>query len=566
MPDGYRSDQCQDGGDLDLDPGSRRLAVTPAVAGRPRPGGVDSARASWRRTAEPRSPPRREGPAGRLRRLRRLGPRRGGRQAHLLRPLRAAAPRPGVGRHRGQRRLARSSSTRTWAWSPRSSTSATCTSLRGHLAIGHCRYSTTGVQRVGERPADLPRHRDRRRIALGHNGNLTNTGELAAAVEELRPERGELPLHGTPAMRSTSDTDLLTALLASHPDLSLEAAALEVLPPLRGRLLAGLHGRDHAVRRARPAGRPAAGARPARARLGGRHRDRGARHRRRVVRPRGRARRADRDRRARPADRSASPRPTPKGCLFEYVYLARPDTTISGRSMHATRVEIGRRLAARGAGRGRPGDPGARVRHPGRDRLRQESGIPFGQGLVKNSYVGRTFIQPSQTIRQLGIRLKLNPLREVIAGQAAGRRRRLDRARQHPARAGPDAARGRRGRGARADLLAAGEVAVLLRHRLRHAGRADRERAAVEEIRASIGADSLAYISLEELVAATTRRRRPAVPGLLRRRVPDRAARAGAARQAPARGPGARGRAPTRDGLPDARRRWRRGRTRCDRP
>ncbi len=107
----------------------------------------------------------------------------------------------------------------------------------------------------------------------------------------------------------------------------------------------------------------------------------------------------------------------PKGCLFEYVYLARPDTTIAGRGVHDARVEIGRRLAHRGAGRGRPGHPGARVRHAGRDRLRQGSGIPYGQGLVKNAYVGRTFIQPSQTIRQLGIRLKLNPLRDVIHGK-----------------------------------------------------------------------------------------------------------------------------------------------------
>ncbi len=109
--------------------------------------------------------------------------------------------------------------------------------------------------------------------------------------------------------------------------------------------------------------------------------------------------------------------PSPKGCVFEYVYLARPDSTIGGRSVHKTRVDIGRRLAQE-----RPVDadlvigvPESGI--PAAVGYAQESGIPYGQGLTKNAYVGRTFIQPSQTIRQLGIRLKLNPLQEVIRGK-----------------------------------------------------------------------------------------------------------------------------------------------------
>src|SRR6266540_6993450 len=109
--------------------------------------------------------------------------------------------------------------------------------------------------------------------------------------------------------------------------------------------------------------------------------------------------------------------PEPKGCLFEYVYLARPDTHIAGRSVYATRVEVGRRLAAE-----HPVDadlviPVPESGTPAAIGYAEAAGIPYGQGLVKNSYVGRTFIQPSQTIRQLGIRLKLNPLRDVIAGK-----------------------------------------------------------------------------------------------------------------------------------------------------
>ena len=106
----------------------------------------------------------------------------------------------------------------------------------------------------------------------------------------------------------------------------------------------------------------------------------------------------------------------PRGCLFEYVYLARPDTTIAGRGVQAVRVEVGRRLAAEYPAEADLVIPVPESGTPAAIGYAQASGIPYGQGLVKNSYVGRTFIQPSQTIRERGIRLKLNPLRDVIAG------------------------------------------------------------------------------------------------------------------------------------------------------
>src|SRR5690348_18351791 len=109
--------------------------------------------------------------------------------------------------------------------------------------------------------------------------------------------------------------------------------------------------------------------------------------------------------------------PEPKGCLFEYVYLARPDTTIAGRNMYSARVEIGRRLAKEHPVEADLVIPVPESGTPAAIGYAEASGIPYGQGLVKNSYVGRTFIQPSQTIRQLGIRLKLNPLREAIEGK-----------------------------------------------------------------------------------------------------------------------------------------------------
>lgn len=106
------------------------------------------------------------------------------------------------------------------------------------------------------------------------------------------------------------------------------------------------------------------------------------------------------------------------GCVFEYVYLARPDSDIRGRNVNATRVDIGRRLARQYPAEG--ADlviPVPESGNPAAVGYARESGITFGQGLVKNAYVGRTFIQPTQTLRQLGIRLKLNPLRSVIEGK-----------------------------------------------------------------------------------------------------------------------------------------------------
>ena len=145
--------------------------------------------------------------------------------------------------------------------------------------------------------------------------------------------------------------------------------------------------------------------------------------------------------------------PDPKGCLFEYVYLARPDTTIAGRNVYAARVAIGRTLAQRAPGRGRPGDPRTGVGHPGRDRLRRGVRHPVRRrAWSRTPTSGAPSSSPPRRIRQLGIRLKLNPLREVVRGK---RMVVVDDSivRGNTQRAhGPDAARGRRDRGARADL------------------------------------------------------------------------------------------------------------------
>jgi amidophosphoribosyltransferase len=194
----------------------------------------------------------------------------------------------------------------------------------------------------------------------------------------------------------------------------------------------------------------------------------------------------------------------PRGCLFEYVYLARPDTSISGRGVHATRVAVGRRLAAE-----HPVDadlviPVPESGTPAAIGYAQGSGIPYEQGLVKNSYVGRTFIQPSQSIRQRGIRLKLNPLRDVIAGKRV-------------VAVDDSIVRGNTQRAIVAMLREAGAAEVHVRissppvawpcfFGIDFASRAELIAGSldVEAIRDSIGADSLGFVSLEGLTEATT--------------------------------------------------------------
>jgi amidophosphoribosyltransferase len=195
--------------------------------------------------------------------------------------------------------------------------------------------------------------------------------------------------------------------------------------------------------------------------------------------------------------------PEPKGCIFEYVYLARPDTSIAGQSVHATRVRIGKKLAIEAPVKADLVIPVPESGTPAAIGYAQESGIPYGLGLVKNSYVGRTFIQPSQTIRQLGIRLKLNPLREIIEGKRI-------------VVVDDSIVRGNTQRAIVRMLREAGALEIHVRissppvkwpcfYGIDFATRAELIASGleVEEIRRSIGADSLGYVSAEGLIEAT---------------------------------------------------------------
>jgi amidophosphoribosyltransferase len=367
--------------------------------------------------------------------------------------------------------------------------------LVGNLAIGHCRYSTTGSSTwVNAQPTLRPTQYGT--LALAHNGNLTNTGDLAELVQKLEKvptnERG-----------ATTDTEIMTALIGLQDEKNVEASALAVLPKLEG-AFSLVFMDEHTLYAARD-------------RHGVRPLVIGKLERGWVVA----SETAALDivgaafvREVEPGEFLAINEegirskmwatPEPKGCIFEYVYLARPDTLIAGRGVHATRVEIGRRLAKEAPVEADLVIPVPESGTPAAIGYAQGSGIPYGTGFVKNSYVGRTFIQPSQTIRQLGIRLKLNPLREIIEGKRivvvddsivrgntqraivrmlreAGAREIHVRISSPPVKwpcfYGIDFA-------TRAELIASGLDA--------------------EEIRRSIGADSLAYISQEQLIEATT--------------------------------------------------------------
>ena len=367
----------------------------------------------------------------------------------------------------------------------------TLASLRGHLAIGHTRYSTTGGSTWENAQPTIRATPAGTTIALAHNGNLVNAAHLATQIQGRRFDDG-----------ATSDTAIVTALLASRPDLSVEAAAMEVLPTLRGAfsfvfmdettLYAARdpHGVRPLVLGRLERGWVVASETAALDIVGAS-----------VVREIEPGELIAIDEGGLRSSRFANPEP--KGCVFEYVYLARPDTTISGRSVHAARVEIGRRLAKEQPAEADLVIPVPESGTPAAIGYAQASGIPYGSGLVKNAYVGRTFIQPSQTIRQLGIRLKLNPLREVIRGK---RLIVVD----------DSIVRGNTQRALVRMLRESGAVEVHVRiasppvrwpcfYGIDFASRAEliANGLDIDGVRRSIGADTLGYVSLEGLISAT---------------------------------------------------------------
>jgi len=242
-------------------------------------------------------------------------------------------------------------------------------------------------------------------IALGHNGNLVNTSELAERV------RG--------AGLATTDSDIVTTMIADRtPEAgSIEAAAMDVLPELRGAFCfvfmderSVFAARDsHGVRPLSigrlPNGFVVASETCALDIVGAT-----------LVRDVEPGELVRIDDRGLHAQRFAES-PKRSLCVFEVVYLARPDSRLRERSVHEARREMGRILA-----REHPADADLVIAvpttgHSAAQGFSEVSGIPYGDGLYKNTYVGRTFIQPSQSLRDRGVKLKLNPLPDSIRGK-----------------------------------------------------------------------------------------------------------------------------------------------------
>ena len=364
--------------------------------------------------------------------------------------------------------------------------------LPGRLAIGHVRYSTTGSSVLSNAQPFLVHHADEY-YALGHNGNLTNALELRAELEA----KGSI-------FQSTMDSEVIIHLMAPHLKEGLETALTRALERIQGAYSIVMLTRDRVI-----AVRDPRGFRPLSiGRLNGGWAVAsescafdlvGAKFERDVE----------------PGEivvidqkglHSLKPLPParPSHCIFELIYFARPDSQVFGQNVYLFRKRLGHSLA-------REYRPDADFVMPFPDSgnyaalgYAEESGLPFEMGMIRNHYVGRTFIQPSQAMRDFGVRVKLNPVRQLIEGKklvivedsiirgttSRNRVRNLREAgakeihmvvscppTRHPCPYGIDFS-------VRGELIAA-------------------EKLHEKEVASFIGLDSLHYISLEGMVAAT---------------------------------------------------------------
>ncbi len=367
---------------------------------------------------------------------------------------------------------------------------ATLASLQGAIAIGHTRYSTTGSN-SWENSQPVFRYSDRSAIALSHNGNLTNTAQIATT---LRP------------LAATTDSELMTEAIATamtESNLSLSEALERTLPRFEGAFTLAVMDTTTLIGVRDPHGfRPLclgalgeswilASETAALDILG-----------------------ADFVREIAPGEmiiidetgitsRFPFEQAESQLCLFEFVYFARPDSTLLGQTIHQTRVRMGRKLATQAPSNADITVPVPESGIPAAQGFSEVSGIPYVDGLVKNRYVGRTFIEPAAAMRERGVRMKLNAMPGVISGrkvvlvddsivrgsttrQLVGMLREAGATEVHlrissppyrwPCFYGMDT-------GDRSTLLAAGK--------------------SVKEIAEILGADSLAYLDLDHLIDAT---------------------------------------------------------------
>ena len=281
----------------------------------------------------------------------------------------------------------------------------TLNELRGTIAVGHVRYSTSGSSHIcNAQPimCDTPFGP----IAIAHNGNLVNYGEIREELENMGAK-----------FAGDSDSEVIGVLLAHTQAASLEEALLTVAKRIRGAYTLIVLSRDKLYGLVDPSGiRPLVlgkmeytyvlASETCALDIVGAEFIRDVRSGELVV--------ID--------DKGVDTRTWTKDvkdafCAFEFIYFARPDSTILGRNVYEVRTQLGKYLASE-----HPVDadivvPVPDSGGPAAIGFSEETGIPLAEGLVKNRYVGRTFIQPTQAIREAGVRLKLNPIREVLRGK-----------------------------------------------------------------------------------------------------------------------------------------------------
>ena len=277
--------------------------------------------------------------------------------------------------------------------------------LPGHLAIGHVRYSTTGSSVISNAQPFLVHHGNEY-YALAHNGNLVNAHALRVELED----RGSI-------FQSTMDSEVVVHLLAAHLKNGLEEALVHALGRIEGAYSIVMLTRERVIAARDPRGfRPLA--------LGQFNGGWviasetcafdlvGATYLRDVepgeiiiiddqglhsIRP--------------------FPKLAPSHCIFELIYFARPDSQVFGKNVYLCRKRLGHNLA-------KEYRPDVDLVMPFPDSgnyaalgYAEESGIPFEMGMIRNHYIGRTFIQPSQAMRDFGVRVKLNPVRPLLQGK-----------------------------------------------------------------------------------------------------------------------------------------------------
>ena len=384
--------------------------------------------------------------------------------------------------------------------------------LAGDVAIGHSRYSTTGSTRWAN-AQPIVHHGAARTVALGHNGNLTNTSEL----------RDELVAEGA-RLGSTSDTEVIAALIARDPR-PLEEAVAATMDRIEGAFSAVVLSEGKLVGFRDPHGiRPLV--------LGRLDDDWVLASETCALDLLG----ADFERELGPGElvvvdengvtsREAVERTDAgKMCIFEFIYFARPDSKLRGVELHGARVRMGERLAEEAPVAADLVMPVPDSGTPAAIGFARASGIPFSEGLIKNRYVGRTFIQPDQALREHGIKTKFNPL-----GEVAGKRVVV---------VDDSIVRGSTTRKIVAMLFEAGATEVHVRvssppiispcfYGIDMASEDDLIAAgrSVEDVRETIGATTLAYLSLDGLQSATRRPEttfcRACLTGQYPTRIPD---------------------------------------------